>query len=418
MLGIYWSTTERMATLEVEMALAEARIRQAAMLPEYLRLFSNLLKLRGRTWNRITTSLDKPGDWGIIFESPNVRDVAAIAHADFLTAEAEQMRRGGLPSAQVRNQSTEVQVGAASFELHGMKFEVKTRKQLPGSYSSDRSDPSHCSCGKHADTVGSVQKELSRPVPWPELDQIEADYEKALKYDWAELQGKVFSILGLKLPLPGEGEGGGEGAASKGDKAFAFDDAQRKAIMDALGDFLGWYGPAEPDSPVRRAYIQSYSLGLLMAANLMGKERPLLDILRNKNIFEALVSNGFEMVKDNATLAIKDRIIPAMEQGMTLGVNPKDVARELAARFGDQNASWERLARTEMNGAAQQAKYDEWKKRGVDTSRFVNGPRNLHPRCRCDNTVEQIDGTWYVVFKPAPDACPACMAAAEGTAAA
>ncbi|MDH4164468.1 MAG: hypothetical protein OEW15_17540, partial [Nitrospirota bacterium] len=86
MLGIYWSTTERMATLEVEMALADAKVRQFGMLPGYIRLLSNFLTLRGRTWKSITTSVDKPGDWGIIFETPNVRDLVAMAQAEFLSA--------------------------------------------------------------------------------------------------------------------------------------------------------------------------------------------------------------------------------------------------------------------------------------------------------------------------------------------
>ncbi len=131
MLGIYWSTTERMATLEVEVVLADAKIRQAAMTPEYLRLFSNFLKLRGRTWKSVTTSLDKPGDWGFILEVPNVRDMVMQAQAEFLSAEAAQLRNGIQgTSSTIRNNINDVPVGAASFETaDGMKFEVGRRGQ-------------------------------------------------------------------------------------------------------------------------------------------------------------------------------------------------------------------------------------------------------------------------------------------------
>ena len=91
MLGIYWSTTERMATLEVEAALQDAKIRQFTMLPELIRLFSVFLRLRGKTWKTVTTDPEKPGDWGIMFEIPNIRDQVSMAQAEFLRAQARQM---------------------------------------------------------------------------------------------------------------------------------------------------------------------------------------------------------------------------------------------------------------------------------------------------------------------------------------
>ncbi len=412
MLGIYWSTTERMATLEVEMALADAKIRQYAMLPEYIRLLSNFLKLRGRSWSSITTDPNKPGDWGIIFETPNVRDLVAMAQAEFLSAEAEQMRKyGGAPTATTQNPATQVPVGAASFEVNGMKFEVKTIDAGTRGHG----DAVICDCGKAHSELSTrnsklaVSKEFSRPFPWPELDTVEAEYGDALRWDWNHLKQQVFDVLKLTEP-PAAGQ------EEKGAKTpFSFDDAQRKVIMDALKEFLGVYDITDPDSPVRWSYMQAYSLGLIRAANLMNKDRPLLDIVKNKEIFDRLAGNGFQLVRDNATAAIKDRIIPAMESGVTNGNSPLDVARELSVRFGDQNASWERLTRTEMNGAAEQAKRDEWQARGLDVGNYINGPRDIHPRCKCSSTVRQVDGKWVVVFVPAPDACPACRAAAEGT---
>src|ERR1700690_632842 len=97
MLGIYFSTTERMATLEVEACLQDAKIRQLTMIPEFIRLFSVYLMLRGYKWNTITTSEDKPGDWGFVFETPNLRDLVAQAQARFLNSQADMMKTGGGP---------------------------------------------------------------------------------------------------------------------------------------------------------------------------------------------------------------------------------------------------------------------------------------------------------------------------------
>jgi len=405
MLGIYWSTTERMATLEVEMALADAKIRQYAMLPEYIRLLSNYLKLKGRTWKTVTTSLDKPGDWGIIFESPNVRDLVAMAQAEFLSAQADMMRRGGQtqPATTVRNTETEVPVGAASFEVNGMKFEVKTQSATKARR---REEKQACGCGHAPEN----SKELSRPTPWPELDKIEAQYESSLKDDWAEIKQRVFDILGLKIPE----EASGEDKSVLG-KAFSFDDVQRAAIFKSLKDFLGWYDPEDPDSSVRWYYGQSYSLGLIQAANLMGKARPLLDVIKNQEIFAELVNSGFQLVKDSATAAVKNEIMDQMEYLMTQGANPRDVAAQLGRIFDDQNSDWERLARTEMSMAAEKAKVDEWKERGVDVKGAVIAGQDTHPRCRCSNSIEQVGDEWKIVFVPAPDACALCFAAAAGT---
>ena len=410
MLGIYWSTTERMATLEVEMALADAKIRQAAMLPEYIRLFSNFLTLRGRTWKSVTTSLDKKGDWGMIFESPNVRDTVAMAQSEFLLAQASQMRTyGGQPSTNIQNAATQVPVGAASFEIDGMKFEVVTtaeRGELRAE-SGERRVQSKCSCGKrHADT-----KELNRPAPWPRLDAVETGYEARLKADWKDLEHKIFKICNLP-----EAPKTAIANRKEADEAFSFTDDQRRQIEAALKSHLDGYALDDPNGPIRWYYGQAYTLGLVAAAeaDAGAGAQPLLNLLKNREIYDKLVSAGFELVKNDATIALQDQIIAAMEQGMADGVSPIDVARTLRDKFGAANADWERLARTEMGGAAQKAKKEEWSARGVDVSHFINGPADLHPRCKCDSIVEEINGQRIAVLWVAPDACEEiCQAAAR-----
>ncbi|MDP2167971.1 MAG: minor capsid protein [Thermodesulfovibrionales bacterium] len=371
MLGIYWSTTERMATLEVESALQDAKIRQLMMFPEFIRLFSSFLKLRGRKWSRVTTSLDKPGDWGIIFETPNLRDLVAQAQARFLNAQADMM--GSAPPAQ-----TNITLGSASAEIRGMKFPLLLPVQK------------------------SAQKETQRPIQWPELDKVEADYEAELKFDWEDLKGRVLTILKLndRNPL---GKGQKEDIPSI--ESFIFSEEQRAAVLKSLENYIGEYDWRDANSAVRWYYGQSYSLGLIQAAHLLGKDRPILDIIKNREVYEELCKSGFEFVKDNATKAIVGKIIPEMEAQMLAGSNPRHVASRLEKLFTDQNADWERLARTEMTMAAEAAKKDEWKAWDVKKQGFRPAPdacplcaslsgdypiddcpvpaRDTHPRCRC-----------------------------------
>jgi len=81
MLGLHWSTTERLANYETEMVLADVATRQAAKLPLFTRLVETMLQLRGRKW--------KKGDWYLEFETVNLHDEVARAQARFLNAQAD-----------------------------------------------------------------------------------------------------------------------------------------------------------------------------------------------------------------------------------------------------------------------------------------------------------------------------------------
>lgn len=361
MLGIYWSTTERMATLEVESVLQDSKVRQLLALPKLLKLYSAVLKIRGKKWNSITTSLDKPGDWGVIFEIPNLRDLVAQAQARFLNAQADLMQSG----AQAANTQTNVNVGQATIDVLGHKFPVLNSPLKKG-------DKGVC-----------CEKELYRPIIWTELDKVETDYENELKYDWSELQEKVFTILKLQSDKSYSSSSSYKDPAGIPDiEAFTFSEEQRKQIMQAMETYIGDYDLSDTDSAVRLYYGRSYSLGLIQAAKLIGKDRPILDIIKNSEIFGELSRTGFELLKDSATRAIVDKIIPEMEAHMTAGSNPRDVARKLGKLFEDQNSDWERLARSEMSMAAEKAKLDEW----------------------AEWKVKKVE------FTPAPDACPICFA--------
>ena len=73
MLGMHWSTTERLADKEVTMLLQDIETRHAAKLPAFTRLIAILLLLRGRTW--------KQGDWSLKFKTANLHDIEKQARA-------------------------------------------------------------------------------------------------------------------------------------------------------------------------------------------------------------------------------------------------------------------------------------------------------------------------------------------------
>lgn len=233
-------------------------------------------------------------------------------------------------------------------------------------------------------------KEEHRPQPWPELDQVEDGYEGDLKRRWQQLQQLCATILKLSLSemLLGQRAAGCDGVKGPEDlpprDVFTFSGEQRQAVMAAMKNFVGEYATNNPESPLTWYYGQAHSLGLIQAARMVGKERPILDLIKNREIFEQLTNKGFQLVKDNATRAIVGKILPEMEAFAIAGANPVSVAAKLQQQFGDQNSNWRRLARTELSMAAEDAKLKEWAAWEVET----------------------------VEFTPAPDGCPACMALA------
>jgi SPP1 gp7 family putative phage head morphogenesis protein len=370
MLGLYWSTTERMATLEVEAALQDAKMRHFVMYPELIKLLSAVLAIRGKKWKTITTDPNTPGDWGVCFEIPNLRDQVAEAQARFLNGQADMM------SSQA---SVNISTGQAAVEIDGMTFPI----------ASPRIKAAH----------RGPCKEISRPVIWPELDKVEADYEKEISYEWDQFAKSVYKILDLEYP----------GKATKGvedEIPFKISAAQKKSIESALSDdFLIILNPSNPESSVIWAYGKAYDLGLIDAAHSVGGDKPLLDLIKNQEILAELQDNGFKLLKDKATKRVLKDILPALDEFVTAGKNPKEVAAGLRDLFGEANTDWERLARSEMSMAAEKAKLAEWTEYGLKKIEFVPSPdactlcdglagvyeikdapvpvEDTHPRCRC-----------------------------------
>lgn len=393
--GVQWSTTERMGTTQTELLSSKIQTRQAAKMPLFYNLIRTLLLLRGRTW--------KKGDWWLEWQQVNLHDLVAQAQARFLNAQADMYYLQKAAAAGITIDIGDLAIGKVLKNVEA-KVRAKDLSPLRGT----------CTCGA---------KELHRPTPWPELDKVESNYETVMKDKWTELANRIMTILKLsdskaigdrreaigKSLLPIAHNPLPEGAKGPDDlpglEAFQFTAEQRTAVMKAYKDWIGEFAITAADSPLLWVYGEAYSLGLIQAAKLIGKDRPILDIIKNKEIFDDLCKNGFNLVKENATKAIIQNIMPEMEAQMLAGTNPRHVADRLNKLFGAANSDWERLARSEMSMAAESAKLDEWAAWKVKMVEFTPAPdacpicislrdeykigqcplpvRDTHPRCRC-----------------------------------
>ena len=86
MLGMLWSTSERMADNQSEIVLQDSRTRFERRLPGLNTIVETWLRGRGLTW--------KPGDWKLTQELPSLRDEVKRAQARFLDAQTSLMLAG------------------------------------------------------------------------------------------------------------------------------------------------------------------------------------------------------------------------------------------------------------------------------------------------------------------------------------
>ena len=372
MLGLHWSTTERLSNAEAEMLLADVATRQSAKMPMFTKLVAAMLTMRGRRW--------KPGDWELQWANINLHDVVANAQARFLNAQADMYYLQNAAAAGIEISREDLSIGK----------NIKTPYLVmptPGGTTIYSGKAAHHHC-----------KELQRTFAWPALDRVEEGYENRLKSDWAELL-TMFKVI-LKLGLPPIKDAG-----DPGDEAFTIAEEQAAALSQALKVMIAAYAVTAADSPVNWFYGQSVSLGFIRAAEMLGQPQALLSILKNSLIYDKLREAGFEMVRESATRAIIDKIIPEMRAYVLAGANPVSAARRLEQLFGAANSNWERLARSEMALAAELAKKEEWKAWKVKMTEFSPAPdacplcfslageydiddcpvpvQDTHPRCRC-----------------------------------
>jgi SPP1 gp7 family putative phage head morphogenesis protein len=418
MLGMHWSTTERLSDAEAEMLLGDVATRQAAKMPLFYNLVRNLLLLRGRTW--------KKGDWWLEWAQVNLRDILKQAQARFMNAQADMYYLQNAGAAGIEIDINQLAIGKAAKDRKEVKGKKKPPQlplakgenkllQLPFAKEENKLLQLPFTKGENKRGSCFYSKEPSRPTPWPELDKVETEYENELKFEWNELKEKVFTILKLNdiksnpSQPPLKLRGGEGGVISKEDvpglDEFNFSEEQRAMILQSFKDWIGTFDIEDADSPVTWYYGLAYSLGLIQAAQMIGKDQPLLDILKNKEIFDELCKNGFQLVKDNATKAIVNEILPAIDAHVIAGSNPNQIAAILEKLFEGKNSDWERLVRTEITSAAERAKLDEWGAWGIKKVRFVPAPdacpicislageydidkcpvpgTGTHPRCRC-----------------------------------
>jgi len=374
MLGMQWSTAERMADQQSEMVLQESRTRFVRRKAGLRRIVETWLRGRGVAW--------KPGDWDVVQTLPRLQDAMKEAQARFLNAQADMMGSGVAPPPSGAPDP------AAPPPTKGFVFRV----EHDGSMRVTPSPRAVKACTHHKGAQGGGEDWAE---PDPALPRIEQAAVDGLLQLWRTLEAEVLDTLGLSASIEG------------GAQVFTFDVAavaRRLAEMEEA--FIAAAGAM--DGPLLQQAFAAWARGLENAAGeldvpaIVGEARTLAQ--------RTLAQRGMDMVRNATVRALRNDVVADLSAGAYDGLNPLEVARQLRARFGVHDYDWERLARSEIADAQAQGKAAQYAAAGITEYDWMTAPgacalcvgiasagpytigsgpmpmRGSHPHCRCTIT--------------------------------
>lgn len=349
MLGMQWSTAERMADQQSEIVLQESRTRFARRKPGMTRTVATWLRGRGITW--------KPGDWELYQELPRLQDMLKESQANFLDAQTALMLNGQQPTVPKAPGA-----GPASGLEPNKSNIVAARMKSDGSMEFDLPMHAH----KSADAPSE---------PWAEddaaLPKIEARAVAGLTALWSDLRDSVLRVL--KLPSAKAATGKAPDMT-----AWTFDPVNvLNEIADAESVFIDAAGAV--DGPLLQESFRAWVRGLENAASDMDASAAIEETRSQWS--SQLAQRGLDLVKTATARALRDDILTELQSGAYAGLNPTEVARRLAAQFDLHNYDWERLARSEIAYAQSLGKQAQYATMDVQQYDWITGGAGVCPIC-------------------------------------
>ncbi|MDY6981072.1 MAG: minor capsid protein, partial [Pseudomonadota bacterium] len=376
MLGFHWSTAERLAQRQGEIALQESHTRFELRKPQLKKPCNAALRARGISF--------KPGDYDLIQDLPNLQDLEAQARANLMDAQAEALRNGG-----------DINPG----QQGDREKDDDPKKQITVYRIANSDDDARLLENGHQLIHGKAHNHKAETYVEDEdaLMRLERRAERGLKNGWDSLYERTLDVLGIDKPKTYKAP----------DPVFVFDAAlMLQDLIDAQDQFVA--SVSGEDSETAQAMYDSWLRGTLNASNedlLQGLDKVTEDT-RNQ-VAQQLQARSMELVKDATVRAYRDDIVQALQQGAYDGANPRDVARELKKRFGAHEYDWERLARSEIADAQVAGKESQYQAHELSEYDWIRaggacpicvglaeggpypvgtGPkpmRDSHPNCRC-----------------------------------
>ena len=177
-------------------------------------------------------------------------------------------------------------------------------------------------------------------------------------------------------------------------KQFEFTPQQERAVDRAIEIFLarmagserskgGFISPDTGDGIIQQYNVFAHAIGARRGAEMTGEDAVRISTGRSSLEAQALLDHAFDRLSDNGRLRLEgvlDDIKEILHEGVGLGTNPLDLARELSSRFDAyEGHEFRRLARTEAAFAQVEGQMNEFRTEGVDASGVEADPPPWHP---------------------------------------
>ncbi|HPG93678.1 MAG TPA: hypothetical protein PLR28_03880 [Dokdonella sp.] len=352
MMGLQWSTAERMADQQSEMVLQASRTRFERRLPGLNTVVETWLRGRGETWN--------PEDWELYQELPSLRDVLKRAQAGFLLAQTALMNGDAVDPALSTDPQLTDDAKVVHVEHDGTVAFFAPRLRATRGPHRHRSH-------KTPDDADDAEDDAE---PWAEddaeLPKIERRAVDGLLGLWRGLRDDTMRIL--RLPLPAKATA----------PAFTFD------ALTMLGELLrrvdAFIASAQDaDGPLLREMFAAWVRGMENA--VAGTDVPAAIAQARAAMVAAMGARASQWVPIVALRTFTDDILAGLRQGLYDGKNPREVARLLRQRFGAHDYDWERLARSEIARGHGVGKLDQYERLGVTEVDLIVAAADVCPTC-------------------------------------
>ncbi len=376
MLGFHWSTAERLAGRQSEIVLQESRTRFELRRPALKRPIEAMLRARGITF--------KPEDWQLAQDLPNLQDLEAQGRARLYNAQAEALENGADLNI---NRGRRAGDTDPNNDDDGKAYTLRQPEPVEAHKDHDR----------HTHKVETYVEDEAA------LMRLERRAERDLLKRWADLQDDVLAVLGVDNTK----------TTKQHEPVFVFDPAlMQQKLRELQDEFIAAAGAENAE--LARAMFDAWQRGVMNGAAEFTNPAEVTEAVRSR-INNELSFNALNQVRVTTIRALGQDLIAALQQGAYNGLNPKEVARQLAKQFDVHNYDWQRLARSEIAEAQVRGKESQYLAEGVTQYNWIRaggacpicvdkeqgspypvgaGPlpmRDSHPNCRCTIGAAVVD---------------------------
>lgn len=410
LLGLSWSTTERMSQQQADFLTSE--------LDNYRDEITPMIKYIIDMW-QVVTGKNIPYD--IVWDEINLQDMVEISRAELFKQQARSKEIENV--IRLRNENI-IDQDIAAEELGYDKpiGEAPQRISIdPGENGEDEEQESNKSKvkhkSKHKDCSCNINKSpFNSPPKDPIQLQIEQDTLKGYMKCVNRMEKKIIDLI---PQIEEDNKDKSKNYIRSKELPPILQDKIKEAVKDFIIDMIG-QGSGDEDIEYYGTYgqylLHAFGYGTVRGNEVIREEFPEDAAERNEVIanynhpyVQDLLRNGMELVKTKA----KDKeaqVINIMAEHAAVGDNPVEWARDLENRLkksvSGERWYWERLARSESAMAIDRAEIAEYEAEGffhcewdaapdachiclsLDGQMWVieDAPKvveDTHPHCRC-----------------------------------